>query len=79
MTGVREPIIDLRSFKNLKSRDLMNILFWTVALCKALKINLLYSKKVDGQAFRSAEVKKSATKISYGLDLKLKSLKRMIS
>ena len=75
--GVREPIIVLRSFKILKSRDLLKILFWTVALCKAL-INLLSSKKANGQAFRNAEVKKSTTKISYGLDLQLKFLKNMI-
>ena len=67
MTGVREPIIDLRSFKNLKSRDLMNILFWTVALCKALKINLLYSKKMNMYAFNSAKVQKSAKEFSHGL------------
>ena len=37
---------------------------------KALKINILYSKKADGQAFRSAEMEKSARNFSHGLDFK---------
>ena len=36
---------------------------------KALKINILYSKKADGQAFKSAEMEKSARNFSHGLDL----------
>ena len=48
--------------------------FCTSALLKALKINLIYSKKIkksDGQAFRVAEVQKSAGEFSNGLDLSL--------
>ena len=43
----------------VKSRPCENSLadFCTSALFKALKINLLYSKKADGQAFRSAKVR----------------------
>ena len=44
----------------------------TSALPKALKINLIYSKKnwkADGQAFKVAEVQKSAGEFSHGLNL----------
>ena len=44
--------------------------FCTFALLKALKINLIYSKKVDGQAFKSKEVQKSARGFSQGLNLR---------
>jgi hypothetical protein len=38
---------------------------------KALKINLLYSKKADAQVFRSAKVQKPAREFSHGLDFRL--------
>ena len=55
----------------LKSRPCENSLadFCIFALLKALKINLIYSKKVDGQAFKSKEVQKSAREFSQGLNL----------
>ena len=43
--------------------------YCTFELLKALKINLIYSKKVDGQAFKSKEVQKSAREFSQGLNL----------
>ena len=56
----------------LKSRPCENSLadFCTSALLKGLKINLLYPKKANGRAFRSAEVQKSARELSDGLDTK---------
>ena len=39
-------------------------------LLKAQTINLLYSKKTDGQAFNSGEVQKSAEEFSHGLDFR---------
>ena len=42
----------------------------TSAHPKALKINLLFSKNADGQAFRSAEVQKSSREFLYVLNLK---------
>ena len=58
----------------LKLRPSENSLadFCTSALMKALKINLLYSKKVYGEAFWNAEVQKSAGEFSHGLDIKSK-------
>ena len=57
-------------YDQLKSRPFENSLvdFCISALLKALKINLLYPKKANGQAFRSAEVQKSARKFSHSLD-----------
>ena len=44
--------------------------FGTSALLKALKINLLFTlKNADGQAFRSAEVRKYARDFSHDLNL----------
>ena len=60
----------IRTRMKFKSRPCENPLadFCTSALLKALKINTGYSKKTDGQAFRSAEVQKSAREFSHGLD-----------
>ena len=53
-----------------KSRPCENPLadFCTSALLKALKINTGISKRTDGQAFRCAEVQKSARQFSNGLN-----------
>ena len=40
----------------------------TLADFKNLKINLLYSKKTDGQEFQSVEVRKFAREFSHGLN-----------
>ena len=58
-------------YKLLKTRDDVKILSHTFALLKALKVNLFYSKKANGNAFKSAEVQKSAEEISHGLDIRL--------
>ena len=59
------------SLETFKNRDHVKILWRTFALLKALKINLLYSKKALGQAFRNAEVQKSTGNFSHGFDLSL--------
>lgn len=43
--------------------------FFTSALLKPLKVNLLYPKKSDGEAYRSAEVQNFTIEFSHGLDI----------
>ena len=56
----------------LKSRPCEKFLadLYISALLKTLRINLLYFKKTDGQAFNSGEVQKSAEEFSHGLDFR---------
>ena len=50
----------MKSTAHALSRDHLKNLWQNFALLKNLKINLLYSKKADGQVFRSAELQRSA-------------------
>ena len=71
LSGVNTVICDL------KSKPCENFVadFCTSALLKALKATFFTLKKEDGQAFRSAEVQKSTSEFSHGLDLKHKTQK----